>query len=417
LGFLHLNLTLTVLFATPVDVNVGVLGEARAGQTPLIAGTAPRDFVAGVLTPEASLDVRQPETSLRLGYFPRLFWQKADGVPAAGPLVLHQAALTLASEPTATTRVALQASGSVGEPDYAALPQLLGTGQTVLPAAVKVLSLSASAGVQSDVTRRWQLTFAGTAHRFQPLGEQTPAVIDPMAPPVPSTILTETSFSAVPGAAFRVTRTDELRFAVGGAFATYSNGVQLLIVNPSLGWRTRLQPGLDLWLTFGLAFPRDLGSRAAAAGQPVAVPTGAAELNCRLMTEGESKLTARFRTGVDEYIDPVLAIAGPRFLGSAAVIFEPHPGWSAALQAELATVWATIPTSPGGVPPDLTSASVALPLRHRLTNHLVIEVGGRWGDRGPALSSSNFEFHQRQTWAYVTLTATTRDAAPGSLGP
>ena len=88
--------------------------------------------------------------------------------------------------------------------------------------------------------------------------------------------------------------------------------------------------------------------------------------------------------------------------------------WTAALQAVFGTNLSGQPLDAGpagpllAITPDETAASVALPIRHRASDNLILEFGGRWSDRGPHLSASNFAFHQRELWAYVMLTATTR---------
>jgi hypothetical protein len=406
----HVGFLLMLFLADPFDPNLGLAAEVRAGQTPLFAGGAPRDFVAGVLTPQASLDLREPETSLRLRYFPQLFWERAEGVDRRAPLVLHQASLALSTKPVRSTVLSAQALGAIGEPDYAALPQLLGTGQLVLPQVVKIFSLTAGGGVQTDLSRRWQLTFIANGSHFQPLGDQTPPVTDPsVAPPVPFQV-TQTSVSVKPGVAYKLTHVDSFGLSVSASDAHYSNGVEIFVANPSLGWRRRLAPGDEVQLGVGLAYAHDLGTRPAASMQKPLIPTGSAELIWRLLTDGESSLTGDLRAAVDDFVDPILEISGPRFLTSARLILLPRPDWSAALQADFGTVWATTPPGLGGLP-DETAASVGLPIRHWISNHFALEMGARWADRGPALSSGQFAFHQRQTWGYVTFIATTRNEA------
>jgi len=406
-----------LVLGDPVDPNVGVAAEVRAGQTPLFAGGAPRDFVAGVLTPEASVDLREPETSLRLRYFPQLFWERAEGVDRRAPLVLHQASLTLSTKPVRSTALSAQALGAYGEPDYAALPQFLGTGQLVLPPVVKIFSLTGSAGVQTNLSGRWLLSFIAGASHFQPVGDQTPPQM--LSTPVPSMpqptfiALTQTSVGVTPGTAYKLTRVDTLGLTVSAMDSWFSNGVEIFVANPSLGWRRRLAPGDEIQLGAGLAYAHDLGTVRVVSTQKPVIPTGSAELIWRLLTDGESSLTGDFRAAVDDYVDPILGISGPRFLASARLALLPRPDWSAALQADFGTVWTSTASIPGFVGgfPDETAASVALPIRHWISDHFAFETGARWADRGPAISSGHFAFHQRQTWAYFAFIATTRNEA------
>jgi hypothetical protein len=405
----HVSFLLTLLLADPVDPNVGVAAEVRAGQTPLYAGGASRDFVAGVLTPQVTLDLREPETSLRLRYFPQLFWERAEGVDRRAPLILHQASVALSTKPVHSTALSAQALGAYGEPDYAALPQFLGTGQLVLPQVVKIFSLTASAEVQTDLSRRWQLSFIAGGSHFQPLGDQVPAATDPSVPQGVIPLITQTSVSITPGTAYKLTRVDTLGLSASVMDSKFSNGVQILVANPSFGWRRRLAPGDEIQLGVGLAYARDLGSTKAVSTQGPVIPTGSAEVIWRLLTDGESSLTGDLRAAVDDYVDPILGISGPRFLASARLVLLPRPDWSAALQADFGTVWAS--STIAGVLPDETAASVSLPIRHWLSSHFAFETGARWADRGPAISSGQFAFHQRQTWAYFAFIATTRNEA------
>lgn len=407
----HVSFLLMLFLADPVDPNVGLAAEIRAGQTPLYAGGAPRDFVAGVLTPQASLDVREPDTSLRLRYFPQLFWERAEGIDRRAPLVLHQASLAFSTKPVRSTSLTAQALSAIGEPDYAALPQLLGTGQLVLPQVVKIFSLTAGAAVQTDLSRRWQVSLLANGSHFQPIGNQTPMVTDPsVAPSIAPQFVTQTSGSVTPGTAYKLTRVDTLGVSVSATDSKFSNGVDIFVANPSFGWRRRLAPGDEIQLGVGVAYAHDLGTVPAASTQKAVIPTGSAELIWRLLTDGESSLTGDLRAAVDDFIDPVLGISGPRFLTSARLVLLPRPGWSAALQADFGTVWASTPPGLSGLP-DETAASVALPIRHWISNHFAFETGARWADRGPAISSGQFAFHQRQTWAYFAFIATTRNEA------
>jgi hypothetical protein len=57
--------------------------------------------------------------------------------------------------------------------------------------------------------------------------------------------------------------------------------------------------------------------------------------------------------------------------------------------------------------PDETFISAAVPVRHRVTTHLLMEMGVRYSDRGPHLGADDFKFHQRELWVYLAATATT----------
>jgi hypothetical protein len=57
---------------------------------------------------------------------------------------------------------------------------------------------------------------------------------------------------------------------------------------------------------------------------------------------------------------------------------------------------------------DLTAYAVSAFARKLVSSNFVVELGGLWADRGPALDHPDFHFRQPQRWVYLTLTATTR---------
>ena len=266
--------------------------------SPLRADGSTTAFVAGVLTPEGSLDVREPQTTLRLRYFPRLFWQKSAGSDARiRPLVLHQATLTFVTRPSATTSLSAQAAGSIGEPDYAALPQFLPTGQSVLPVVTNIVSISAGVAAQTDLSRRWQLSLSVSANHFGPLDSQTP-----QPPPVNATpgtlvvpISNATSATAIAGTAFQATTLDSLALTVAAVYGSYQvqaqTGavptavtffpVEILALNPMLTWRRRLAVATELRLGAGLGYATYLERAPVTGAAPAVIPSGAAELSTR----------------------------------------------------------------------------------------------------------------------------------------
>lgn len=412
---------LMLLVADPVDVNAGVAVEARGGEMPIVVGRAPEGFVAGIVTPEASLDVAEPETKLRLTYDPRFFWQKFFSEPADGaPLVLHQATLTLSTKLASTTALALNALSTYGKPDYAALPQILGTGQAVLPDVQDVFSATGGVGLTHDLTRRWQLTFEATATHFQPIGQQVVA-----ANALP--LLTQTLVSGMPGATYRLTAIDDLSLLAYVSYATYSEqlvgaagtGIRIFLVNPTLTWRRRLEANLDLRLAAGVAYINDFGSTSTTTPVPSVIPTASAELVSRLVAANQSTLTGGLKVGYDEYIDPVLQLAAPRLLASARLVYQPRPELTVGLQADFTAVFVPTLQEIDGLPvtqqPDETSLFVTVPVRYRVSNHLALESGLRYGDRGPSFETGDFYFHQRQLWVYVSMTFSTLKDAPPTL--
>ena len=119
--------------------------------------------------------------------------------------------------------------------------------------------------------------------------------------------------------------------------------------------------------------------------------------------------------GVDGYVDPVLQVAGPRFLVLARLAYQPRPEWTFGLEADFSTLWANQSPVllPGALPPDETWASVVIPVRYWLSGNAFLEGGARWSDRGPAFSApGSFHFDQRLAMVYANITLTTRTEAP-----
>jgi hypothetical protein len=451
-GPLLVRCLLFALTAEPIEANAAVATETRAGEMPLYANQASSSsFVATVITPEASLDYQRSSTTLRLRYFPRFYWQGSGSPDAmidpltgrtpayAGPsgvITMHQAGLSLTTKLRSTTLLTAQAVAAYGTPDYAALPQLLPTAQAALPPVQPVFSATGTGALQADVSRRWQLLFATTVSRFQPVGKP-----DDVVNAVP--IQTSTTVTAAPGFAFQATHLDFVGLTVGTTYVDLPApphlnpftrrtlqevDASIFIVTPTLTWRRRLARDSELRMGVGASHAENLGTKPVTDGQPTVVPTATAQLIGRLAATDQATLSADLRAGVDDYVDPILAVSGPRLLTSARLTFQTSTAWSASLQADFSTSWAPAPTTASlnmgtvagqsavttNPPPDLTSVSVSLPVRYRVSSHLSIEAGGRYSDRRPSFSSPG-GFHQQQLFGYVALTLTTRNEAPNFI--
>ena len=120
----------------------------------------------------------------------------------------------------------------------------------------------------------------------------------------------------------------------------------------------------------------------------------------------------RLRGAVDEFVDPVLVDVYPRALASARSPWSFRRAGPRPCKANFTTGLRT--TAPA-TNVDETAFFVGVPIRYRLNENVILEGGGRWAERAPALAASDFGFHQRQLWASATLTVTT-SAVPGWTG-
>jgi hypothetical protein len=401
--------------------------ESRAGVAPLIPGYVPQSFVAEILIPRLALELRNPDLVFGAWYSPRIFWEypnpsslsgQAPNAPvvsgqaptptaASEPLILHTFGLALDARTSRSVRVTAAAGGSIGEPDYTTLPQVLGNAQGALPPVVELAAGSGQAGVVATLSKRWEVSLAAQASHWQWL--DIPAGL------VTGTVTSQTSASAEPAAAFRLTARDMLGFGTAVGWVSYSTGNGAFIVTPTATWKRHLDRDTDLNLRLGFTYAHLLGSLPPGAlpvfgtseTQAVA-PVGSAEIILRLARFDQIVFLGRAFAGVDFYFDPVLGTGQPRGSATAELTAVWVPSWTISLRGDFATILEDVPFPPGGTPPDETAFSVSLAVRRRVTENFYAELGGRWANRGPTLDTPDFRFDQLQLWAYLSLIGTTR---------
>lgn len=397
-----------------------VTAEVRGGEAPLVAGESSRAGVVGVLTPGVQLQLVDRELDLRLEYGLRIFDRQPndsapDGSSKLAPLYLNVASLTLAARPARTLAVTGNAGFSYGAADYTVLGPLLGPNQSALPSVVDFLSLTAGLGAKLALSREWTLaTLLAFVHR-RPIGAA--ANVPPVDTMVTGTTMAQvpfprqTSITATPSLSNRLTREDDLILTTAVSYGTYSTGIDVLTVTPELGWQAHLTPRYDLHVAGGVTFPRLWGMFPTGPAPSVAAPVGDAEFGTRFFDQENVVLRGSVGARAEYFVDPVLGTTGPRGTVLMGLSLSLPSDWTMGLQGSFSTSLSSKPLSvvqPGGAPYDETSASVWLPIGHRLSQNLMAEFGGRWSDRGPHLAAPNFEFHQREIWIYVLLTATSR---------
>jgi hypothetical protein len=414
-------LVLAPVLASPLDLNAGVLAEGRGGKSPVVAGQDPEWFAAAVLTPQIEAWLRDERVEAQLAYLPRFFWQVPNNAGfKTRTLILHQLAFRIFGRPTSTTDVSARAFASYGQPDYSILSYLL-PNQAALPQVQTIVTASGGFGVEQALSRRLRLTLAGDAMHFRVKDELPAQNATAMAPTLPR----QTSFDATPGVAYAVTRIDDFQLTSTVAYGQYGNNIAIASVTPLLSWRNRQPSGDELRLSIGLSYARDVGTTHIINGGSALLPTASGDVLHTLLVQDGYGFLAHLRVTAEQYVDPVLLSTGPRFIASGQLSMTAAPDWSVAFQGDFSASLAKLPPPPpmvmppaGGAPvrpPDQTAFSVRVPVRHRFSRNVMLEFGGLYGDRGPALTSSNFEFHQRQLWAYFSLTITTRDVSTLSI--
>jgi hypothetical protein len=413
-----------LVIAGKVDVDAIVAAEGRAGE--MIVGSAlnPEPTAAGVITPTGELWFENHLLQLRLAYSPRFYWAKSETVPSTGrPLILHT--VTLGAKLRESRRVSTSglATVSAGAADYAYLPQVLGTTQASIPQAVNFLSVSAGAGIQVRTAANWsfQTTVEGIHRR--PIGDTATSTqsIDSsngLAPAFPR----ETYFFFLPSLTGRLSPLDDVILSsavtyqmtsaslfLGPNLNSAAGPIEILTVAPSLGWRTRLSHRYDLHLAAGMAYDHVIESPSSDRPFPVA-PTGAADLTVHLVSRQEITVQAVSGVLVDYYVDPILGTSGPRGAAFCRMLLTFPRSWTVGLEAAFATSLSTQQLSGymAGFYPDETVAAVSLPVRHRVSQHVMAETGFRWSERAPRFSAPGFRFHEQQEWLYLLLAVTTR---------
>ncbi|MES1171682.1 MAG: hypothetical protein ABUL77_00470 [Bacteroidota bacterium] len=408
-----LSIAALLVVAAEIDVNGTVTGEVRVGQGPLVSSQAPRAGVIAVVTPVGDVMLFRPDLELMLDYGPRIFWREPNGTARVRPLILHSSNLSLRARPTQSLSLLGLASGSVGEPDYSALSTYGGSGAAAtLPTVVNLLSLSARVAAVLATTRIWDLGLAVEGAHRRPLGQ--PPGADPNIPTV--VLPRQTTLRVEPTASAHLTRRDDLLLLSSLSYQTYSNGAEYLLATAEVGGRRRLTPRFDLRLVAGVAYLKTLGritTMPNAPTPPALRPIGTAELQGRIIRGNNVALSMGTAVRVEYYVDPVLALAVPRGTLSARCSLLLGQDWMASIEGAFSTNISAEPFALGTDQSQVfeTVASVSLPVRHRISHHMVLEFGGRWSDRGSHLRASDFEFRQRQLWAYGMLTWTTRDLA------
>jgi hypothetical protein len=400
-------------FSGTLTVQASVQSESRAGVSPIVAGEDPQSFVAELLTPRFALELRRPALVLAAWYGPRIFWEDPNPSATSGPLVLHVFGLTLDARESKDFTVTGSATGSIGEPDYTTLPQVLGTVQGMLPPVVDLAAVTGQLKLLDRLTDRWTAGLAGQASHWQ--------WVDAPANLATGTITSQTSVSGAPAATLRLSTRDALQFSTAVARAWYSYGPGVLTVAPAVTWKRRLARRVDLSLMLGLTYahlvgPVVPGATTLLGGRDSAVfPVGSAEIVSRLARRDEVLFQGRAFAGVDFFVDPITGIVLPRGLASAELIAVSVPSWMTTLRGEFGAPLEAPSVAPPALPPDETAFALSLSVRRRVTENFFAELGGRWADRGPALSTPDFHFHQRQLWAYLSITGTTRPLARPTL--
>jgi len=390
--------------AGQLGVNGTMTVEGRVGQAPFEANGEVRWGVIGAATPDIGLYSLSPRLELRLDYAPRIFWRQPNEDSTLRPLVLHIGMLSLIAKVSRRARLAASANVSEGEADYTLLSQtLIGPTQAAVPSVVEFFSVTSAVAGEYDLSRLSMLSGVVSFVHRRPVGATANVpVVDPRFPPFP----TQTTLAVAPALKLVLSREDELTVSTIGSYGTYSGGVDVTTVVPQAVWRRHLSPRYDLRLGAGVAYAHVVP--AIDNLYPVA-PVGELGLDALLTSRRGASTRASVTARVDYFIDPVLATAGPRALLMFGVYSTLNPRWLVGAEGAYSTVLTKGTVQLGApVAPDQTAVYLTIPVRYRTGDHVQMEFGFRYADRGPSVEIDAFGFHQRQLWVYYMVTATTR---------
>lgn len=401
------------------DANATVTSETRVGEAPLQAGGGTQAGVIAVLTPTVDGQYLGHALELRLDYSPRIFWRQPNELKNNRPLVLHLANLSIAGRPARPVRLTAGGNLTAGAADYTSLSFLFGTaaqqqGQRPSDKVTDFLSVSVGAAAEVSVSRTWAVGLDARVTHRRPLGS-----VETPPPPMPGTpatmqqpvLLRQTTTAVTPSVLDRVSRLTEASLTAPASYTTYDDGTAVYTASPAVGVRTRLGRQWDVRASAGIGVSHVApGSAALGDTRTEWGPIGGVESSVAVLSKHDAALRFTLALFAEEYVDPILQIAGPRGNALARISALLSPEWTCAIEGTFSTSLArhpaTIPNST--LPPDETSASASLPVRYRASDELLVEFGGRWFDRGPHLAAANADFHQRQLWFYVMLTASSR---------
>lgn len=401
---------LPLLVAGEVEVSVGTAAEARAGVSPLFAGTESARFVAAFVIPTLATLYRDETSESSAQYAPRLFWRDPPELERR-PLVLHSWNLAHRARPTRRSEWRLALSGSYGDVDYAALGQLLAT-QTSLTQTRRIFLVTSSLAGAWQADRRTRLEL-GLQYLYRRLygavpdsstGSGLPArpvlpeqhILD-LAPGMERRVAGSESVSVYSGVVFYATR---YMAADGGA--AYSS---TLAWQPSVLWRAsgRSHQG---WARAGIAVAQRLTDSGGAQAWTAISPVGDLGLVWLLHRLRDFEMRSEMSVASSWYYDPVLQAGLPRGLARATVGIRYARRWRADLVARFSTDLTRQPL-PGD--PDETLLGVSLPVRFQISPEWSLEAGVRWSERAPHLRAANFGLRNHELFGYASLGFTFRE--------
>jgi hypothetical protein len=394
-----MGLTVLCLFQAGAQLEAGARLEAVAGDLP--TGTA----VMLLATPSLRLDWFAGPDSLHADLSSRVLW-RPHPLPKDRPLFLQSFRVAHSARPTLRSHWRFDLSASYGEQDYTTLSRQFGT-QPTLPLATTMLMVNGAAEASWRSSRRTTLSIRlGAAHRrsFTDQGSaDQPAGV--------SLLPTQTTVTVSPEMQFALDRrlmvslfapTSAYDFQATGS----SEGTNMIFsVQPQISLIGRLSRRERLVVIAGFTYADLLRRTTAGVGSRV-TPLALVGLDSDLYQTRITTLRSFVNASTAWYVDPVVGQGILRGVAQAGLNCQVGPRWSAGQSFSFTADLSQPPSS--NVVTDGTLISADARVGYRWTSVFTVELGGRYSERGPRLSSSDFAWRGREVWGFLTLYTASR---------
>jgi hypothetical protein len=403
-----MGLTVLCLFqAGGAQIEAGARVETMAGEMPSGTSGTSATSVMFVATPSLRLDWFAGVDLLQADLSTRILWRPVPSrLRRDRPLFLETLGLTHSVRPTLRSQWRFDLRASYGEQDYTSLSQQFAT-QPKLPPPSTMFMIDGAAEALWRSSRRTTLAIRfGASHRRswtdqgsadQPVGVSLlPAQTMVTASPEMRFALSRrvSASLSVPTSAYHVQETGGTQ----GRTMVYS-------VQPQIGLMGSLSRSQRLRVVAGLTYASLTSGTTAGFGNSV-TPLALIGLDSDLYKRRIATVRSFVNASTSWYVDPVVGQGIWRGIAQAGIDSLVGPRWSAgqsiSFTADLSQPASSNPESDG------TVVSAGVYVRYRWTDVFVVELGGRYSERGPRLASSDFSWRARELWGFLTLYTASR---------
>jgi len=391
-------LALSALLAQAgAQIEAGARIETRVGEVP---EPTEQTEVVVLATPSLRLHWFAGVDDFQTEVATRILWRPVP-LPRSRPLFLETFGVTHTMRPTIRSQWHLGLRASYGEQDYTSLSQQFAT-QPTLPLSTTMFMIDGAADTLWRSSRRTTLSLqlGAVHHRTLDTGSS-----ESTAPTLP----TQTTVSATPALHFLLSSYSSVE--VSAPVSDYeiqepagrlpqARQLNVVSVQPQVSGLAQLTRDHQLHLIAGLTYVDVVRGSNANLGYPVA-PIAHVNLFSYLHRDHISSVFSSVGAGTLWFLDPVLARGVWRGIAQARLDAQMGLRWSAGAGFTFAADVLNPPAA--GMDYDATVVAADSSVRYRWTNVIVAELGGRFTERAPYLSSSEFAWRRRELWAFLTL--------------